>query len=166
MAPLAILIIYGSGTVIDWITRPRIKSTDTQGVARYPGHFLAMGIAIGLGIPLLITLAVVRTESVHNWMILFVVALFGAGVSVHALRAWLTKRWMWDEEGVTYVSGKRVTTLRWDDITGGKWLIGGWRIYGPSGAVSCWHNIVGYYALSDALVKHRPDLARVTHLRA
>jgi MFS family permease len=164
-APLAILIIFGSGAIIDRIIKRRINPSVTQGEGRYPGFYLSGSIAVGLAVLLLVAIAIMH--SWDDWPFLLALVLLGIGVCIYLLRSWLVNRWDWDNEGVRHTSGKRVTMLRWGDITGGKWLIGGgWRIHGLAGSISCWFDIIGYDVLSEALIKHRPDLAHITSLRA
>lgn len=166
--PVVILTVGLAGAVIDWIIDRRLKAQPNveQGFGRYPGSFLSYGIVIGLLALGFAALPVTRAESRPEWPIILPVAVLLLALSYYCIHKWLVTRWEWDAEGVTFISGNRVTRLPWADIAGGKWLIGGWRITGPNGPVSCWYSVVGYYALSDALIKHRPDLARVTHLRA
>lgn len=166
--PATIGIIFLSGGVIDWASQRYqcVQPTVEQGVARYPGMFFSFGIAVALFALAFAVLPIARPNARSEWSII-VLAVFGLlGVSYYLIRTWLVKRWEWDAEGVTFISGKRITRLPWADITSGKWLIGGWRVTGPSGSVPCWYNVVGYYVLSDALIKNRPDMAHITSLRA
>lgn len=144
----------------------RVELSVERGCSRQRGSFLGFGIAFILWSIVFAVMVLMDPESPPYWLLVFLgVALF-VGIGVYMIREWLTTRWDWDANGITHTSGKRVTHLQWADITSAKWVIGGWRVTGPNGAVSCGHHVLGYNVISDALIKYRPDLAHATLLRA
>lgn len=168
IAPLMILTAFAVGGVIDLFVRRNgsvVLNVD-QGRARYPGMVCSFGV-VGLVMALVvIAFTALEAELWPYWPIAVLVALVLAGTGAYSIRMWTMTRWEWNADSITLALGKRITSVRWSDITHAKWLIGGWRITGPAGAVSSWYNVVGYDVMTEALIKHRPDLAHITHLRA
>lgn len=166
--PVVFVTVSLTGAIIDWISqrRRKVRPTVEQGFARYPGTLMSWGIAIGLLALTFPALLVARPDARSEWPIILPAVIVSLGLSYYCIHKWLVTRWEWDAEGVTFVSGKRTTRLPWAAIISGKWLIGGWRITGLDGSISCWHTVTGHDVLSDALIKHRPDLAGITLLRS
>lgn len=168
IGPLIFAVVFLLGACIDWIRRRnrRIILSAEQGSTRYPGMYLSTGIAALVGAVVLATLVTTQGDVRADWFIFFLFSLVLVGVGAHSIRAWLVNKWEWDTAGITHVSGKRVTRIAWADISSGKWLIGGWRITGPNGSISCWQHVIGYDLMSETLIRHRPDFAHITSLRA
>jgi hypothetical protein len=154
-----------AGAVLGLILRRTklVRLDAARGHSTYGGVMLLTGLAAGAFGGFILMVLVFdwdggRTLS-PDWPIGAVVALVLIAAGLAFVWIWARTRWVWDADGVSYISGKRATRIRWaaiDTLKQFSWH--SWRVTGEGREVTWIRYMIGFEVLNQALKQHRPDL--------